>query len=297
MHYIGFYLIFNGWVAAGIFLLGITQGRCGWLMHEGGHHSLTGHIPTDITIQVITYGVGSGMSAAFWRNQHNKHHATPQKLAHDVDLDTLPFVMFNSKLKDGPQAKLINKNWVRLQGYLFAPVTCLLVALGWQLFLHPRHMLRTKRWHELATLVVRYSILFYLMTFPQFTVGQVLLSYVAYVWVGAIYIFCNFAVSHTHKPIIESDEDVSWVRYASDHTMNVAAGPFGIVNWWMSYLNYQIEHHLFPTMPQFRHPVVSQRVQELFKKHGVEYDQMGYWPAMRKTFANLDNIGKDVFYG
>lgn len=28
-----------------------------------------------------------------------------------------------------------------------------------------------------------------------------------------------------------------------------------MVNWWMSYLNFQIEHHMFPSMPQFRHPV------------------------------------------
>jgi fatty acid desaturase len=53
--------------------------------------------------------------------------------------------------------------------------------------------------------------------------------------------------------------------------MNVTPGTGGWVNWWMSYLNYQIEHHLFPSMPQFRHPQVSPRVKELFKKHNVEY--------------------------
>eukprot|EP00039_Didymoeca_costata_P022416 m.4446 g.4446 ORF g.4446 m.4446 type:complete len:425 (-) comp2987_c0_seq1:207-1481(-) len=297
MHAIGFYALFNGWSFAAIAILGLAQGRCGWLMHEGGHHSLTGYIPLDISIQVILYGVGSGMSAAFWRNQHNKHHATPQKLEHDVDLDTLPLVMFNERVKEGPQGKMLNKTWVRLQGYLFAPVTCLLVALGWQLFLHPRHMMRTKRYHELATLVVRYTVVAYLLACPQFSVTGIILGYIAYVWVGAVYIFCNFAVSHTHKPVLSKDEDVSWVRYASDHTMNVDAGSFGWVNWWMSYLNFQIEHHLFPSMPQFRHPIVSPRVQKLFKKHGVEYDTMPYWPAMYKTFNNLDNVGRDVFYG
>ena len=40
------------------------------------------------------------MSGAWWRNQHNKHHATPQKLKHDVDLDTLPLVAFNGERKN-----------------------------------------------------------------------------------------------------------------------------------------------------------------------------------------------------
>lgn len=43
------------------------------------------------------YGLGCGMSGAWWRNQHNKHHATPQKMKHDVDLDTLPLVAFHER--------------------------------------------------------------------------------------------------------------------------------------------------------------------------------------------------------
>ena len=50
------------------------------------------------TIQEYAYGVGCGMSASWWRSQHNRHHATPQKLKHDVDLDTLPLVAFHSAI-------------------------------------------------------------------------------------------------------------------------------------------------------------------------------------------------------
>jgi len=297
MHVMGFYLLLAGHVMAGLVVLGLAQGRCGWFMHEGGHCSLTGNIPVDIGLQVFFYGTGCGMSAAFWRNQHNKHHATPQKIDHDVDLDTLPLVCFHTSVKDGKQKKLLNKNWIRLQGYLFLPVSCLLVSLGWTMFLHPRHSLRTGRYHELASMALRYAVVAAVASHAQYTLGATILGYVFYVWVGSAYIFCNFAVSHTHKPVIEANEDVSWVRYSSDHTMNVTPGVGKWVDWWMSYLNYQIEHHLFPSMPQFRHPQVSPRVQELFKKHNVDYDQMDYFPAMYKTFANLDQVGRDVWYG
>ena len=40
-------------------------------------------------------GIGCGMSGCYWRNQHNKHHATPQKLGTDPDLQTLPLVAFH----------------------------------------------------------------------------------------------------------------------------------------------------------------------------------------------------------
>ena len=91
----GYYLVSKGWYYVGITVLGIAQGRCGWYMHEGGHYSLTGNITIDRFLQIAAYNIGSGMSAHYWRNQHNKHHATPQKLEHDVDLNTLPLLAFH----------------------------------------------------------------------------------------------------------------------------------------------------------------------------------------------------------
>lgn len=64
------------------------------------------------------------------------------------------------------------------------------------------------------------------------------------------------------------------------------------MNWWMSYLNYQIEHHLFPSMPQFRHPVVSLRVRALFEKHGLTYGDLPYWTACYYTWKNLYDVGQ-----
>lgn len=301
IHAAGFWMVFNGLPVAGLIMLGLGQGRCGWFMHEGGHHSLTGNIKVDHAIQVFFYGAGCGMSGAFWRNQHNKHHAMPQKIDHDVDLDTLPLVMFHMSVKDGKQGHMLKSKfgrlWIRMQGFLFAPLSCLLVSLGWQLFLHPRHSFRIGNYAELGSMALRYAVVGACMMQPMWTVGQVLTGYLFYVWVGATYIFCNFAVSHTHLPVIEADEDVSWVRYSSDHTMNADPGPFKWVNWWMSFLNYQIEHHLFPSMPQFRHVHTSPRVKALFAKHGVKYNTMPYSEAMKITFANLDKVGKDTWYG
>merc|ERR1711871_295806 len=173
MYAVGLYLLFNvetiSIKVGGIFIMGLASGRCGWLMHEGGHYSLTGHIPTDQAIQVFAYGFGCGMSGSWWRNQHNKHHATPQKLKHDVDLDTLPLVAFNRKVVKS------DNWWLRMQGHLFAPVTCLLVALGWQLYLHPRHSIRRGAHMELFWYAARY--LCWSFAFSHFSVCGSLAAY------------------------------------------------------------------------------------------------------------------------
>mmetsp|Transcript_21082 Transcript_21082/g.25310 ORF Transcript_21082/g.25310 Transcript_21082/m.25310 type:complete len:454 (+) Transcript_21082:161-1522(+) len=278
---------------AGIILHGVTQGRCGWLMHEGGHYSLTGVIKIDRTIQEVVYGVGCGMSGAWWRNQHNKHHATPQKLQHDVDLNTLPFVAFHKSVlpsgKKAPKPGSLQAIWVRNQAYLFAPVVCLLVGLGWTLVLHPRHAVRTKRHVELASFAFRYGGLF-AMWAPLYGVAGAVGLYLVCFAVGTTYIFTNFAVSHTHLPVSNPEDYLHWVQYSSDHTTNIQ--PSWWCNWWMSYLNFQIEHHLFPSMPQFRHKIIAPRVKALFDKHGLKYDVRGYFSAMHDTFRNLDSVGQ-----
>ena len=65
----------------------------------------------------------------------------------------------------------------------------------------------------------------------------------------------------------------------------------GVSNRWMAYLNFQIEHHMFPAMPQFRHPATSIRVRELFNKHGLTYDVRGYFSCLGETLQNLHDVG------
>jgi fatty acid desaturase 2 (delta-6 desaturase) len=295
MHVIGVYMILNGYYYSGAVVFGVASGRCGWLMHEGGHYSLTGNIAIDRFMQVVIYGVGCGMSGGWWRTQHNKHHSMPQKIGHDVDLNTLPLLAFTEKV--AKNVGMSQKVWIRLQAFLFPVVTCFLVASGWQFYLHPRFILRRQKWDEALMLVIRYA-LFYMTFVPTFGLLGTFKLYCVYNTIAADYIVMNFAVSHTHLPTVpKEDTETDWVQYAAVHTMNCKPGPLNFVNWWMSYLNFQIEHHLFPSMPQHRHPEVSKRVQVLFAKHGVKYDQRGYMESVKVTFQNLHKVGADVFYG
>jgi len=288
----GVALWMQGYKAASVVMIGIMQGRCGWLMHEGGHYSLTGNIKVDRALQIFLYGTGCGMSASWWRNQHNKHHATPQKVGYDVDLNTLPLVAFcKDVLKSSHPTAL--KAWLKLQPWLFIPVTNQLVGFGWQFYLHPRHIIRTKNVAEMAAFAARFAIIGALTY--ALGAGNTAALYLATNTVSFNYIFLNFAVSHTHLPTLQKHENTDWVRYAAVHTMNVHSSWW--CNWWMAYLNFQIEHHLFPSMPQYRHPIVSPRVRAMFEKHGVKYDSRGYLEAMHDCFSNLKSVGDLAFTG
>lgn len=236
--------------------------------------------------------------------QHNKHHATPQKLKHDVDLDTLPLVAFHQAI--AAKAKGFAKFWIKLQSVLFIPVSCLLVALGWyvsslpslitlcahrQFYLHPRHVLRTKRYRELSFMCLRVILIFGCIL-KSYSWPAAIGTYLLYDQCAASYIFTNFALSHTHLPVTQPDQYLHWVEYAANHTTNISPGP--IVNWVMAYLNFQIEHHLFPSMPQFRHPLIAPRVRALFEKHGLTYSVVPYFKCLGITLWNLHAVGNGI---
>lgn len=51
------------------------------------------------------------------------------------------------------------------------------------------------------------------------------------------------------------------------------------------WLNYQIEHHLFPDLPMGRYREIQPRVEALCAKHGIPYVQESVWTRARKMIA------------
>jgi fatty acid desaturase len=177
-------------------------------------------------LQTILYGFGDGMSSGWWNNQHNRHHAMPQRLKHDVDLDTLPLMAFTSKIFP---PKLKKSFWIQNQAKLFLMIDTFLVALLWKIYLHPRYCIKTRKWTQLGFMALHYIVLMSLVSQP---------IYWASVWFGSIYIFGNFALSHTHLPVTEADETNHWIEFAFHATTNVSSN--FVIDWWMGYLNYQV---------------------------------------------------------
>jgi fatty acid desaturase len=142
---------------------------------------------------------------------------------------------------------------------------------------------------EMASLLMRYTLVFGFSSACNLSWPVALGCYLFVQQVAGAYIFTNFSLSHTHLDVTQADEHIHWVQYSANHTTNLSNHWF--VNWWMAYLNFQIEHHLFPSMPQFRHPQIAPRVQALFTKHGLTYDTRGYFSCLGDTLKNLHAVG------
>ncbi|KAI6223580.1 FA-desaturase domain-containing protein [Aphelenchoides fujianensis] len=75
-------------------------------------------------------------------------------------------------------------------------------------------------------------------------------------------------------------------------TRNMRPDQFHFIDWLWGGLNYQIEHHLFPTMPRNNLCKVVPLVQEFCKKHALPYMEDDYWTGWKYEIEQLRNVAR-----
>ncbi|KAJ6635013.1 Acyl-lipid (8-3)-desaturase [Pseudolycoriella hygida] len=261
----------------GILLFSVAHTRCAYLAHELGHYSNTGNCRIDRILHSIFYGLGFGLSASRWRDTHSRHHAMPQRLNHDVDLDTMPILAFNAKVvknsKDGKGFMVQN------QAFLFF-IDTFLVGFVWKFLLEPKYVLKRKVYLDMGSMFGHYYMSYHIGFW----------NWLFITWIASILVLGHYTLSHTFMPV--TTEPKHFVEYAFLHTADSEHAPW--CDWVMGYLNYQIEHHLFPTIPNFRLPYIKHRVKALAEKHNLPYIQYSYLEAWRKMFTNLYQVSTEL---
>lgn len=275
----GFWLLNSttGWLA-GCILLGLCQGFCGWVQHECGHYSFTCVPKVDRFLNALTIGVGMGSSARWWRSAHNRHHAMPQRVGYDVDLETMPLILFNLGVLRGHKTK---SRWLCYQQYLFLPVDTLLANLLHQFYVTPKYCLERGQYLHLIPMTLHQLVFGWAIGWQAWLVSS---------WVMTAYLHGNFALAHTHLPL--ADDTTDWLRYAFVHTSNIRSS--WLCDHWMMYLNYQVDHHLFPSMPQHKLRHAHERILTLARKHNLPYIEYSYWEAWKLTLGNLARVAEQL---
>jgi fatty acid desaturase len=92
---------------------------------------------------------------------------------------------------------------------------------------------------------------------------------------------------------VANDDNPNWVRYAIEHTVDISPDN-DFVGWLMGYLNTQVIHHLFPSMPQFRGKEVSKELEVFCKKWKIHYNKISYYQAWCNMFTNLNMVGEKM---
>lgn len=118
---------------------------------------------------------------------------------------------------------------------------------------------------------------------PWVFTGNMTANLIRNVWSYAI-IFCGHFPDGTQEFSVEETENESrgmWYFRQILGSANLTGGKlFHVMS---GNLSFQIEHHLFPDLPAFRHAEISQEVQEICERYGVPYNK----GPLPKQFATV----------
>jgi fatty acid desaturase len=273
-------------------VFGLAWGQVAFLGHDAGHQAIFASRRSNDALGRVLGNLLVGLSYGWWVDTHNRHHANPNHEERDPDVGdgVLAFTTAQAAKRNGPVSRFI----VRRQAWLFFP---LLAFEG--ISLHVDSVVAMKagaarsarggrRRFEALGLIAHatlYLSLLLLVMSPEKAIAFAAVHQA--VW--GIYMGSTFAPNHKGMPIIPASANLDFLRRQVLTSRNVRGGLF--TDFALGGLNYQIEHHLFPSMPRaslrHAHSIVRVHCEAL----ALPYCEASLIGSYRAALAHLHAMG------
>ena len=278
----------NSWwqLLVAVFLAGVFT-QIGFLGHDAGHRQIFGTPRASYVLGVLLGNLGIGLSYGWWVEKHHRHHTHPNQEGADPDIaiGVLAFSPAQAATSRG-LARLI----FRFQAYLFFP---LLLLEGISLHVASARALTSRqsrhRPAEAALLAVHAAV--YLgAVFLVLSPVRALLFIAVQQGLFGLYLGCSFAPNHKGMPILDAADRTDFLHRQVLTSRNVRGGI--LTDFALGGLNYQIEHHLFPSMPRPNlrrsQPIIS----GFCRQRQLPYSQASLVDSYAQALSHLNVAGR-----
>jgi len=233
------------------FLLALSMTNAGWLGHDYIHG-----VDDFANFMRPFAASAAGLGQTWWSDKHNKHHALTNEMGVDEDIATDPFLFTwaPDPEHDSPLRKI--QHWIFYIpfSFMFALWRIDTLKVAVESVEAKRPDAKSELWYLLAHYFV-------LLTFFPFQV-----------WVPAVFLsglMSALIVTPTHQSEELFEEyQPDWVTAQFCSTRNaVATNPFS--EWLWGGMQYQLEHHIFPSMPRSKYPALKPILSKFAEENNI----------------------------
>lgn len=265
---------------------GVLFTQVAFLSHDGAHRQMFVSGKRGERVSRVIGNTIVGLSYGWWMNKHSKHHANPNTIGRDGDIDpgAIVFTQEDAAKRTGVQAWFLAR-----QGWFFFPI---LLLAGIDLHMSAiKAVVRNEvkhRWLEGALITIRlvgFAALLFVVLGPLLGGAFLLVQLFTFGFTMA----GAFAPNHKGMPLIAEGERIDYLRRQVLTSRNITGG--WPIEKMMGGLNFQIEHHLFPNMPSINlkraRPIVKAYCAEL----GVPYLETSLITSWKIVVQYLHRVG------
>jgi fatty acid desaturase len=283
-----FVFVGNSWAALAVApLLGLMFTQLGFIGHDVGHNQVFCSRRRNRLLGLIVGNALIGLSFGWWVPKHNAHHAHPNELGRDPDIGGGSALPASDAEREGhgPVA-----SWLaRWQAPLFFPLM-LLRSSGMHVLGIQRLARRRDRAAAVeACLIVLHAVSYLAVVLWVLSPLRALAFVVVQQGVFSLYLGISFAPNHKGMPVIEAGTAAGFARRQVVTARNISGGP--LTTFLLGGLNYQIEHHLFPSMPRPNLRRVQGLVRDFCTATGLGYSEESFTGSFRQIIHHLNEAG------
>lgn len=290
-------------VATGVFALGHTWWvlllapvlsvlcvRTAFIGHDAGHSQITGNRTAARLIGLFHGNLLLGMSVSWWNDKHNRHHANPNHIEKDPDVaaDVLVFTSEQARVRVG------FRRWLtRHQAWLFFPLTLLQgIAMKVYGFRDLRRQSPRGRVVE-GALLVAHLVGYGALLLAAMPLGHALAFAALHQALFGLHLGMAFAPNHKGMDMPDPDGE-RWGHLQRQvlTSRNIRGGE--ATDWLLGGLNYQIEHHLFPSMPRPHLRLAQPLVRAHCHAVGMPYAETGLIDSYRQVLRHMHEVGEPL---
>jgi fatty acid desaturase len=282
----GFFLLGDSWLQLLLAaFLAVVFVQVAFLAHDVGHRQVFTSKRTARRVGLLLGNLGIGLSYSWWIGKHTRHHANPNHVEEDPDVNVSGIAWSNKQANE--RRGIGGRALARWQAFLFFPM---LLLEGLDLYVSGIRALwrRDVKQRAAEVLLLAVHTAFCLTAlFLVLSPGKALLFFAVNQGIFGLYMGSSFAPNHKGMPLLE--EKHGFLHKQVLTSRNVRGGWF--VDYAMGGLNYQIEHHLFPTMPMPNLRRAQPLVQAFCEEHSISYHQTGLIRSYSEVLRYLHHVG------
>jgi fatty acid desaturase len=271
--------------------LGVLFTQVAFLGHDGGHQQVWHSRRANDLLTIIAGNLLVGLSFAWWVDKHNRHHSHPNHEGQDPDIGDGVLAITTDQI--AARHRRLGRFIGRHQAALFFP---LLLLEGLNLHVSSaRHLTaapvgRSGRYRTVEIVLLALHAVAYLAALVLvLTPAQAVAFFGVHQAVFGLYMGCSFAPNHKGMPTIKAGSKIDYLRRQVLTSRNVRGGWF--TDLLLGGLNYQVEHHLFPSMPRANLRKAQAVVRAHCAAYAIPYTETSLFGSYAIVLRHLHALG------